>query len=37
LVEGAGEVVGERREDESKLMAVTECSEGCQSRLPSER
>jgi hypothetical protein len=37
LVEGVSEVVGERREDESKLMAVIECSEGSQSRLRSGR
>jgi hypothetical protein len=32
--DAGGEVVGERREDESKLMAVTECSEGGRSGLP---
>jgi hypothetical protein len=36
-VEGTSEVFGERREDESKLVVVTECSEGGRSGLPSGR
>jgi hypothetical protein len=36
-VKGDNEVVSEQREDKSKLVAVTECSEGGQSGLPSGR